>query len=125
MKTEIQEYLRVIQMIAMYRGDDEFASTPYGLNMRRMQCHEALFAKVLPLVKPVEGFLESDVYQRMKEVFYHLDRVFAKYNSVPLDLTDTAHILKLADDLATFLASPSALDFLGGKTESIPGVTEA
>lgn len=125
MKTEIQEYLRVIQMIAMYRGDDEFASTPYGMNMQRMQRHEALFAKVLPLVKPVEGFLESDVYQRMKEIFYHLDRVFAKYNSVPLDLTDTAHILKLADDLATFLTSPPVLDYLGGRAESIPGVTEA
>lgn len=125
MKTEIQEYLRVIQMIAMYRGDDEFVSTPYGMNMQRMQRHEALFAKVLPLVNPVESFLESDVYQRMKEIFYHLDRVFAKYNSVPLDLTDTGHILKLADDLATFLASPPVLDYLGGRAESIPGVTEA
>ena len=121
---ELKEYLRIIQIIAMCKGDDELATTPYTLNMQRMEKHEALFHKLLPSIEKAEGFSDDDVYERMKEIFYHLDKVWAKYNDFELDLKNTEHISQLAKDMEKFLYTRVVLNYLGGIGKCIPGVIE-
>lgn len=121
---EILEYLRIIQVISLYKSDDDLAATPYSMNAQRMDRHEALFNAMLPHIQKADGFSDGDVYERMKDVFYHLDRVFALYNSYELDLKNTEHILILGKDLERFLFSREVLNYLGGISNRINGVIE-
>lgn len=123
--TEISEYLRIIQMIALYKSDDDLATTPYTMNIQRMERHEALFYAMLPFITKAEDFSNDDVYERMKEIFYHLDKVFALYNDFELDLKNTEHIKILEKDLEKFLYKTEVLYYLGGKINGIHGVIDA
>lgn len=125
MTDQIKEYLRIMQTIEMMRGDDDLAFvTPYGMNARRMDLHDALFQELYKTLKPVEGFTENDVYWRSKEIFSRLDKVFALYNDFKLDLKDTQHIMLLAEDLEKFLSKTEVKFYLEGRTGGIHGVIE-
>ena len=125
MTDQIREYLRIMQTIEMMRGDDDLAFvTPYGMNARRMDLHDALFQELYKTLKPVEGFTENDVYWRSKEIFSRLDKVFALYNDFKLDLKDTQHIMLLAEDLEKFLSKTEVKMYLEGRTGGIHGVIE-
>ena len=109
----------------MMRGDDDLAFvTPYGMNARRMDLHDALFQELYKTLKPVEGFTENDVYWRSKEIFSRPDKVFALYNDFKLDLKDTQHIMLLAEDLEKFLSKTEVKFYLEGRTGGIHGVIE-
>lgn len=125
MTDQIKEYLRIMQTIEMMRGDDDLAFvTPYGMNARRMDLHDALFQELYKTLKPVEGFTENDVYWRSKEIFSRLDKVFALYNDFKLDLKDTQHIMLLAEDLEKFLSKSEVKMYLEGRIGGIHGVIE-
>lgn len=125
MKEKIREYLRIMQTIEMMRGEDNLAFvTPYAMNARRMELHDALFQELYKTLKPVEGFMENDVYWRSKEIFSRLDKVFRLYNDFDLDLKNIDHIIILADDLEKFLSKTEVRYYLEGRTGGIHGVIE-
>ena len=125
MKEKIQDYLRIMQTIEMMKGDDDLSFvTPYGMNARRMDLHDALFRELYKTLSPVEGFMENDVYWRSKEIFSRLDKVFKLYNDFDLDLTNTEHITILTGDLEKFLSRTEVKYYLEGRTGGIHGVIE-
>lgn len=125
MKDKIKEYLRVMQTIEMMRGDEDLTYvTPYGLNSRRMDLHDALFQELYRTLTPVEGFSENDVYWRSKEIFSRLDKVFKLYNEFDLDLKNTEHIIILTSDLEKFLSKREVKNYLEGRSNGIHGVIE-
>lgn len=125
MTDQIKEYLRIMQTIEMMRGDDDLTFvTPYAMNARRMDLHDALFQELYKTLSPVEGFTENDVYWRSKEIFSRLDKVFALYNDFKLDLKDTQHIMLLAEDLEKFLSKSEVKMYLEGRIGGIHGVIE-
>lgn len=124
MENEIIDYLRIMQLIAISKGGDMFAPTLPGYNMRRMQAHEALFAKLRKTLTLKEGFSENDCFFRSKEIFSRLDAVFRCYNGYELDLTQAGHIFLLTENLQKFLAGKEAKNYLEGRTDCIQGVVE-
>ena len=125
MKEKIDEYLRIMQSIELMRGDDDLSFvTPYAMNARRMELHDALFQELYKTLNPVEGFFENDVYWRSKEIFSRLDKVFRLYNDFDLDLKNAEHLIILAKDLETFLSRTEVKYYLEGRTGGIHGVIE-
>lgn len=121
---EVQDYLRVIQTISMYRADSDDVSTPYAFNMQRMDAHERMFSWLQTHLNLAPGFTIDDSYERSKDIFYHLDRVFRLFNDFDLDLCKTEHIIILAEDLSRYLLSTEVLNFLGGRANKLSGVIE-
>ena len=72
----------------------------------------------------VDGFTEDDAFQRSKEIFSRLDKVFRLYNAFELNLEDTEHIIILSKDLERFLSSTEVKNYLEGRTSGIHGVIE-
>lgn len=125
MKDKIKEYLRMMQTIEMMKGNDDLSFvTPYGMNARRMDLHDALFQELYQTLKPVDGFTENDCYWRSKEIFSRLDKVFRLYNDFDLDLKNTEHIIILTEDLEKFLSKTEVRYYLEGRTDGIHGVIE-
>lgn len=124
MEKLINDYLMVLQRIAMVKGDDEFATTPYMLNRQRIEAHDALFDELFTYLKPVAGQTREDCYWRSKELFSRLDKIFRLFNDFDLDLTDSEHIRFLTKDLDKFLFKTEVKYYLEGKTKGIHGVIE-
>lgn len=125
MTDKIKDYLRMLQTIEMMRCDDDLSfCTPYGMNTRRMDLHDALFNEIYTTLKPVEGFTKEDSYWRSKEIFNRLDKVFKLYNDFDLDLKNTEHIIMLTGDLEKFLSRTEVKYYLEGRIGGIHGVIE-
>ena len=122
MEKIIMEYLRILQRIAIYKGDDEFASTPYTFNAMRTDIHEKLFNELYERLNPVCNKDES--YWRSKEIFARLDRVFRLYNDFDLDLKNGDHLLNLSKDLNRFLSSAEVRFYIEGRTNGIHNVID-
>ena len=124
MENLIKDYLKVLQRIAMVKGGDDFAPTPYMLNQQRIEAHDRLFDKLFTYLTPAPGQTRDDCYWRSKELFSRLDRIFSLFNDVDLDLRDSEHIGFLAKDLDKFLFKTEVKYYLEGKTNGIHGVIE-
>lgn len=124
MEKLINDYLMVLQRIAMVKGGDDFAPTPIMLNRQRIEAHDALFDELFTYLKPVDGQTRDDCYWRSKELFSRLDKIFRLFNDFDLDLTDSEHIRFLTKDLDKFLFKTEVKYYLEGKTKGIHGVIE-
>ena len=120
---EIIRYIVVLQQIACYKFDADDVSTPYQLEMSRQAAHKTLFEKrILPMLKPVEGITDDDMFQRTKEIFSNLDKVWKIYDATEFDLKDDECVQWLCIYLQKFLFSTETLLFLEGKTKNIHGI---
>lgn len=124
MQKLIKDYLQVLQRIAMVKGDDEFATTPYMLNRQRIEAHDALFKELFTYLKPEPGQTREDCYWRSKELFSRLDKIFKLFNEWDLDLKNSEDIMILTKDLDRFLFKTEVKYYLEGKTKGIHGVIE-
>jgi len=124
MEKLIKDYLKILQRIAMVKGDDEFATTPYMLNRDRIEAHDKLFDELFTYLTPEPGQTREDCYWRSKEIFSRLDKVFKLYNEFDLDLTSNDDIMILTKDLYRFLISTEVKLYLEGKIGVIKGVIE-
>ncbi len=124
MNEVITEYMRILQCIAISKGGDIYAPTLPCLNARRMDIHQRLFEKLMSELSLVDGFTEDDTFQRSKEIFSRLDKIFRLYNDYELNLEDTEHIMILSKDLERFLSSTEVKYYLEGRTTGIHGVIE-
>ena len=120
----ITEYMRILQCIAISKGGDIYTPTLPSLNARRMDIHQRLFEELMSRLSLVDGFTEDDAFQRSKEIFSRLDKVFRIYNDFELNLEDTEHIIILSKDLKRFLSSTEVKYYLEGRTSGIHGVIE-
>lgn len=122
MERLIQDYLRILQRIAIYKGDDEYATTPYTFNMMRTEAHEKLFEELYHGLSPICDREES--FWRSKDLFGNLDKIFRLYNAFELDLKDREHLIILSKDLMKFLSSTEVKYYLEGRTSSVHNVIE-
>ena len=124
MMTELHNYLMVLNRIAMVKGDDEFASTPYMLNRQRCDAHDALWNKLCEYLKFDDDLAKSDGYYRSKELFARLDKIFKLFNEWDLDLKNYDDLRILEKDLERFLYKREVTNYLEGKTSGIHNVIE-
>jgi hypothetical protein len=125
MKEMIKEYLWTLYRVAKIRKNNNYAYLPYGLEYQRADAHNKLFKEgILSFVKARDDWSEDDIYQRTKDIFANLDKVFALYNAFPLDLTNPEIIHILTLDLNRFFCRSEVKMFLEGKTNYIKGVIE-
>lgn len=124
MEELIQEYLRILQCIAISKGGDEFAPTIPAYNTRRMDVHDRLFKELLEGLALAENFTEEDAYWRTKEIFSRLDKVFRLYNDWDLDLTNSEDVYLLSKDLYKFLYKTETSMYLEGRIDGIRGVID-
>lgn len=124
MEELIQEYLRILQCIAISKGGDEFARTIPAYNTRRMDIHDRLFKELLGGLALAENFTEDDAYWRSKEIFSRLDKVFRLYNDWNLDLTNSEDVYLLSKDLYKFLHKTETSMYLEGRISGIDGVID-
>lgn len=124
MNEVITEYMRILQCIAISKGGDIYTPTLPSFNARRMDIHQRLFEELMSRLSLVDGFTEDDAFQRSKEIFSRLDKVFRLYNTFELNLEDTEHIMILSKDLERFLSSTEVKYYLEGRTSGIHGVIE-
>lgn len=124
MKNDIFEYLLVLQQIVECRNADfENMQTPYALETKRCELHRKL------LETHVFLFLEDGAdynlaYERSKNIFNNLDKVWHIYNdySLPFDIKDNEVLRELSKKLTSFLLKTETLYYLEGKTAHIHGL---
>ena len=116
MEEKIKDYLHVIYAIALSKGGDMFAPTIPGMNIQRMDKHDALFNEIASSLSLAEGFTSDDAYWRSKDLFANLDKIFRLYNDFDLDLTNREHVTLLEKDLYRFISSTEVKNFLDGRT---------
>lgn len=124
MNEVITEYTGILQCIALSKEGDIYAPTVPCLDARRTDIHQRLFEELMSRLSLVDGFTEYDAFQRSKEIFSRLDKVFRLYNAFDLNLEDTEHIIILSKDLERFLSSTEVKYYLEGRTSGIHGVIE-
>lgn len=115
--TEYIEYCIALQRIALYRADTDDYTTPYQLEMCRQAAHMKLFEeRILPILKPVDSFSETDVFMRTKEIFSNLDKVWKTYGQTDFDLVNDECADFLPYYLQKFIESSECKNFLEGRT---------
>ena len=116
----ILHYLFALQNIAAYKADMMDYMTPYGLETRRQEAHDAMVEHViLPMLDADDKAL---VYARTKDITDNLDKVWAIYDGSPFDLLDDNCISWLAGYLKKLFSSTECKYFLEGKTQYIHGI---
>lgn len=122
-KERILRYLFALQNIECYKADANDWQTPYQLEMIRKEAHKALFDnEILPLLKMKDGFDEYDAYNRSKELFENLDKIWAIYDRSPFDLKNDGCIPDMAIYLDKFLMTTETRYYLEGTTKFIHGI---
>lgn len=92
----ILRYLFALQSIAAYKADMMYYMTPYGLETRRQEAHDAMVEHViLPMLDTDD---KAQVYVRTKDITDNLDKVWAIYDGSPFDLLDDAMVTPLEGD---------------------------
>lgn len=124
MEEKIIDYLRIIHVIAVSKGGDIYAPTMPGLNIRRMDLHEALFKEIAKTLNRVDGFTEEDAYWRSKDLFSRLDKIFRLYNDFDLEPANIEHIKILEKDLYKFISSTEVKYYLEGRINGVHDVIE-
>lgn len=116
----ILRYLFALQSIAAYKADMMDYMTPYGLETRRQEAHDAMVEHViLPMLDADDKAL---VYVRTKDITDNLDKVWAIYDLTPFDLLDDDCISWLASYLEKLFSSTECKYFLEGKIQYIHGI---
>lgn len=122
-KENCLRYLFTLQSIAQYKFDANDCSTPYQFEQSRKIAHDRLFQEnILPTLKLEEGFSEYDAYNRSKEIFSNLDRVWKIYDETEFDLTKDDTIPWLVLYLWKLLRSTEGKYYLEGHTQYIHGI---
>jgi hypothetical protein len=122
-KENCLRYLFTLQSIALYKFDTDDYSTPYQFEQSRKIAHDRLFQEnILPTLKLEEGFSEYDAYNRSKEIFSNLDRVWKIYDETEFDLTKDDTIPWLVLYLWKLLRSTEGEYYLEGHTQYIHGI---
>lgn len=124
MKQDVLEYLETLQQIVECReADFENWSTPYALETKRRETHRRLFENhIQPFLE--DGTDIEDAYQRSKDIFSNLDRVYAIFNAMPFDINDHGEMTIFSRQLASFLLKTEVLYYLEGKTKYLRNVVE-
>ena len=122
MKQDVLEYLETLQQIVECReADPDNWSTPYALETKRRETHKRLFDDhIRPFLE--DGTDAEEAYQRSKDIFGNLDRVYNIFNAMPFDLNDHGEMVIFSRQLASFLLKAEVLFYLEGKTAHIHNV---
>ena len=116
----ILRYLFALQGIAEYKADMMDYMTPYELEARRQEAHDAMVEHViLPMLDTND---KAQVYARTKEITDNLDKVWAIYDGCPFDLLDNDCISWLANYMEKLFSSAECKNFLEGKTQGVNGI---
>lgn len=117
----ILNYLYALQNILAYKSDAMDFMTPYGLETRRQDAHNAMVQNViLPMLK--SDVDSSEVYIRTKTITDNLDKVWKIYDSTPFDLLDDDCIPWLAKYLEKLFLSTECKYYLEGVTAYMHGI---
>lgn len=120
---EIIDYVTVLRDITLYKSDTKEFSTPYTLENMRDAAHKKLFQdKILPMCHLVENFTENDAYERTKEIFSNLDKVWAVYDATEFDWSSRCFVRFMSEYLQKFLLSTEVLYFIEGRTQFVHGI---